>query len=113
MTTRVPRSERSANGRPWRSGNSTSGMRALSSARPPDSGPSAHSPYGSSATSALPSRSESTRAAGGAVAEPLGEHARVEWAVGQRHAHVGLARAFGLDLPAGARDERAGVDLER
>src|SRR5262249_8704959 len=51
-------------------------------------------------------------------AESCREHFDVECVVrgrnvvGQRHADVGLARAFGLDLPTRARRERVAVDGE-
>ena len=87
MITFVPRSDRSAKSRPFRSGRTTSGSWALTSACRPDSGPSAHSPRASSPTSPIRSRSASAADV---------ERRR------QRHAHLAAARALGLDRPPGA-----------
>src|SRR5207237_8768508 len=57
----VPRSDDKRKGFPSARGSSSSGTLADASARPPDSGPSAHSPLFASCTSALEVRSAKTR----------------------------------------------------
>ena len=100
----LPAQVRELEGSPCASGSSTSGATAVVSARPVTavSGPRA------------------TRA-GSLVrddrhSETFGHDAHVEEAVGgarrggQRHAHLALARAFGLDHPSRARRELVAVD---
>ena len=90
-----PRRLESLNGLPSASGSSSSGATAEVSARPVTavSGPSAQMPCASSATSGMPSRSARIRTS----RRPSASRTPAR----ERNAHFGLARALGLDRPAG------------